>query len=979
MSAPYYFQTFKKRNLYVQNYVRAKLDSNGVPLAFDTDQKPIFSFFPAACGQLDYTSVNTFFPICQYNAPTTTYIATFSSLPPYYTFVPGTSVFITKGNTTSAAAILDARNLERAYVDSYDMNTRVFTFTETNSDVLSAIGTGENFVLRFNMGNAVSQRYRIDVVKRDTTTGSITATQDVIGTDIAPGSYFWFDISTIQVDRDLWGSSYTSTNALTSRAYTPSLTAGFSNYGIKAPNQSPFISTKWNVSNGYENLTQPAKRNKLYITAYNSSTKTYTLSSGYPFTAENSYDNLFFYPGLLTTVYHNNRQKQIIVGGIDTTNKTFYASTEVWGSSYTVPASATWRNYVLDETITVADPTSGDWHIFKNNPMQALSLSATYCETVNRCLCALSAQLTRDTGALSGYSKPFNLITDAKSYRLRYITPPSGGKPERWINGKKTIFAEYITNVATLTSTVINTTNTTLADSYNVSIAKNNNTHIVCTGQTKSPVITTYPMTYTVYDTNNTLVLNTQLSPLTTDYPGSGVGWSVGPVNNWNTLSSFSFVSVSAIGIEEFGVNLNGVWAPSHDILNGKPVYTGGSGTLCYENDVWVLKTFWDQILYNTPELNLAYPWQSSGWVVSGGVGPAPIVTEIKSTFGSKIYQTTNATYVLDASKGMVYTYAYDAGTSSFKYTFFYLHDFPYNSQTDPYIEFYDICAASAGRGDGTDYVAISLKYRDAFNPELWYYGVQVFISNPIRNYSSPFTNGTRIFSLDSANIPHLANQTETNRDTAMFICTNARATNNGKPSLAMLYVARANNTYFSGCTGIVDVIALNGYSNSAHLSCIYLNNSYFNSQNPTLTSYKLGVTITADQNNLFYTLSSTTGSTKNIVECCRITGNTQLLQYNITPTSWLSSAENNFGKYLNAHGTLNNNPYNDLSMGYVTDTDRLFVGSDNKISIYEKYFTNYLPLSSIAAEHTDCIAYYTDFTGHSGNRINFYTISAVC
>jgi len=1044
MSAPYYFQTFKKRDLYVQNYVRAKLDSNGVPLEFDTDQKPIFSFFPAACGRLDFTTVNSFLPIRQYNAPTTTYIApTAYPLSFIYSFHPGDPVVITNGNVMSAATITDVGFNIVADIDTYDKNTQVFTFTETTSGVLSAIGTGENFALRFTKHPQTI--YSIIVKKRDTTNGSITATEDFIGEDIGPESHSGFDISTFQVDQDLWGYSYTSTDPLTSRAFTSSLTAGFENYGIKAPNKSPFISSKWDVSDGYENLTQPAKRNKLYITAYNSSTKTYTLSSGYPFTVENSYDNLFFYPGLLTTVYHNNRQKQIIIGGIDITNKTFYASTEVWGSSYTVPASATWRNYVLDKTISVADPTGGDWHIFKNNPMQALSLSATYCETVNRCLCALSAQLTRDTGALSGYSKPFNLITDAKSYRLRYITPPSGGKPERWINGKKTIFAEYITNIATLTSTVINTTNTTLADGYNVSIAKNNNTYIVCTGQTKTQEITTYPMTYNVYDTNNQSILNTQLLPLTTNYLGTN-SWSVGPVSNWNELSSFTFASVSACGVSD----LNGILSLSDQILNNKPVYVKRytNAYLCFENDSWVFKNFGDEILYYAPEPNLTYPWQSNGWVISGGailtaagydtiegfygqsnipvlqngtngtidisnigevtvsnpgnnytdgiaiigggtriiisvssggVSPAPIVTAKTSTFGSKIYQTTNATYVLDAGQGMVYSYAYDVATSSFKYAFFYLPEFYYNNQPNPYVEFYDICAAASSHGDGTDYVAISLKYRDSIDPNLWYYGIQVFISDPYKTYNHPYTNGTRIFSLDSTQIPHLTSQAETNRDTAMFISTNGYASNNGKHNLAILYVARANNTYYNGCTGVIDVIGLNGYINSTHIGSIYLNNSYFNTKNPTLTSYRLGTAITANKNSLFYTLSSTTSNTENIVEYCTVRGDTLNNQYDLTPSFYLSSAENNFGKYLNAYDTLYNIPYRDLSLGYVTDTNRLYIGDNNNLNIYEKYFSSYLPLTAITVEHTDCIAYYTDFIGHSGNRINFYTISAVC
>jgi hypothetical protein len=74
---PYYFQVFSRRSVQVQNYVRAKLNASGVPQQFDLG-KPIFSFFPAASGQLDYISVNTFLPVYQYNVATKTYLVAIS-------------------------------------------------------------------------------------------------------------------------------------------------------------------------------------------------------------------------------------------------------------------------------------------------------------------------------------------------------------------------------------------------------------------------------------------------------------------------------------------------------------------------------------------------------------------------------------------------------------------------------------------------------------------------------------------------------------------------------------------------------------------------------------------------------------------------------------------------------------------------------------------------------------------------------------
>jgi len=962
---PYYFQVFNRRSVQVQNYVRAKLNANGVPQQFDLS-KPIFSFFPAASGQLDYISINTFLPIYQYNVATKTYLVAISSTPVVSPLAVGLSAFVTKGNNTSAAIITQQQSDALIDVDSYNPATRVFTFTNAFTAGLSAIGTGENVALRFY--DSITPYYVV-VQKRSTTNGNITATQDFLGFSFDPGSSNnfnkWFQITTFTVDRDLWGTSYTATNLLTSRAYTNTLTAGNTLLGIKAPAASPFVSSQWNIANGYTGLTRQAKRNKLYVTAYNNSTKTYTLSSVYPFTAGNSYDSTFFYNGLSTTVYHNNLQRQIVIGGINTTAKTFSSSQDAWGASYTVPTSAIRRNYVLDLTIPLIDQTSGDWHMFRNNLLQ-LEQYGAYVNTISKGLCALSAQLIRDTGALSGYSKPFNILAEAKTYRFRYRTPSSGGLPARWINSKKAAFTDYTVSVATLTSTIVSTANYTLTANYNASIARDYSyTHLTFAGQTKTPAITTYPLTYNSYDATNALANVTQLFPLTTNEP---FGYNeIGPINNYNALSSLSFVSVSAGGE---GTNYNGIYYPTSQIVNNKRVYKNYfSSVLFFDGSNWAIRqsiTFDTDTLYYAPEASLTYPWQSAAWVLSTGAAPVPVVTEIKSTFGQKIYQTRNATYVLDAGRGLIFIYRLQAGVISSN-TIINMHDYNYGNVPDSKIvEYYDICAAPISVTSPDDYIAVTLKYIDPFDDTLSYYGVRAFNST-----------GQQRFILDSTAVPHLSTQLSTNKDTAMVIGAEGFAQNNFRFNVGMLYIARANNTSYSGFTGVIDVINLNS---NTYLGCRYLGNSYLNSQYPALTNYKFGAAIAAHQNNLFYTISSVTDNTKNIVEYCSVIGNTSTSVYTLTPTSLLSSAESNFGKNLNAYSVSKTGDlYSALNAGIVIDTDRLLVGGDNNVNVHENYLSNFLLLSSIPIKNAVNLAYYTNFVSYSGNKINFYTLSAVC
>jgi hypothetical protein len=409
--------------------------------------------------------------------------------------------------------------------------------------------------------------------------------------------------------------------------------------------------------------------------------------------------------------------------------------------------------------------------------------------------------------------------------------------------------------------------------------------------------------------------------------------------------------------------------------VNNKLVYKNiFSSILFFDGANWAIRqsiVFDTDTLYYAPEAGLTYPWQSAAWVLSTGAAPAPVVTEIKSTYGQKICQTRNATYVLDAGRGLIFRYGQSYGVIyPNDMSIINMHDYNYGNAPDANIvQYYDICAAPLNITSSTDYVAVTLKYIDPFDDTLSYYGARVFDS----------ATKEQIFVLDSASVPHLSAQLSSNKDTAMIIGTEGFAANNARFNLAMLYVARANNTFYSGCTGVIDAISLNSRT---YLGCRYLGNSYFNSQYPALTNYKFGAAIAAHQNNLFYTISSVTDNTKNIVEYCAVGGNTTqpYPAFGFVPTSLLSSAESNFGKNLNAYSVSKTGDlYSALNAGIVIDTDRLLVGGDNNINVYENYLSNFLLLSSIPMKNAVNLAYHTNFVSYSGNKINFYTLSAVC
>jgi hypothetical protein len=88
----------------------------------------------------------------------------------------------TEGNGTVAG-------LKKAECFDYTASTSLFTFTSATSGILSNVIAGDKLIVAESTSNTVN--YIIDVASRDALTGSISATQDVIGFDSSYVTLFY--------------------------------------------------------------------------------------------------------------------------------------------------------------------------------------------------------------------------------------------------------------------------------------------------------------------------------------------------------------------------------------------------------------------------------------------------------------------------------------------------------------------------------------------------------------------------------------------------------------------------------------------------------------------------------------------------------------------------------------------------------------------------------------------------------------------
>lgn len=148
----------------------------------------------------------------------------------------------------------------------------------------------------------------------------------------------------------------------------------------------------------------------------------------------------------------------------------------------------------------------------------------------------------------------------------------------------------------------------------------------------------------------------------------------------------------------------------------------------------------------------------------------------------------------------------------------------------------------------------------------------------------------------------------------------------------------------------------------------------------PTVTpTYTLTPTFTPSPT---YTLTVTPMVTITMATPTPTRTQTVFEYFEIIHESTLSSApvHNNWGKYLNIFCSQQTDPY--VALGFnpiiTLQTDRLIVDEDDKMKIYDKFFSNFLLLSTISGGPSLGDTHFNNIVAVSGNTLLYYNISVI-
>lgn len=523
LSCVYMFQEPNGHIYAIQNYLRLKLINNNPDnLEIEKLDKPFYVFRSQKSNTSTSINYSGKIPILSYDKDTLTYALSYNAndrkLFPAIANLK--DVIISKNNTNKIKGSQQktvfnlTTNYQNIPIHSFNKNLSTLNFYPAGSALMNCLLSG-NFLTSNRkvtlsgvlydklsyLPNIASFSFLIDVSSRNSETGEIEfiplnnnlnnallkpllSAQDE---NTYPYDVGYILLNSITVSQDVWGDSYYTLASATYSNFTTTNLISTNKTGLKAPVQFPFIVSSyavnpygsfpppltgvpidWDMADGANNLKVLAKRHKIYITSYDCNTRTYTVSGGFPWIPSWGYDSIYFYPNLFTKVYKNNQVKDVQIQSVNYQQQTFKTFEEVWYRSYTVPASAQARNYILDKQIEYPDSAAGSYKIFKKDASNSNESLISSFDVIYPNLSSLSktqdlsarlltypfhnGKIIRDKGILSGYSIPYALYFKKQDFRYRYYAcvpvgrvPPGEPQPVncRWLYSNKTAFTEY--------------------------------------------------------------------------------------------------------------------------------------------------------------------------------------------------------------------------------------------------------------------------------------------------------------------------------------------------------------------------------------------------------------------------------------------------------------------------------------------------------------------------------------------------------
>lgn len=525
LSCKYLFQMPADRLYGIQNYLRLKINKNN-PKLYEAEKlnKPLYIFRPQASNETVETTYGGRIPIYSYDFDTLTYALSYNAnvkalLPAinnnrFVTINKGLTGNVNNrvqatpvGNVSAADAYVTAVNYSSIPIRSFNKTAQTFNFYQAQSSLMNSLLSGnfnterEVFLSGFiydaiNYTPGIIFPFLVKVLSRSGLDGEIGydpiegLTSPLLFNLLSADDTYnvgHVQFNSITVSQELWGKSYYVPASSAKFNYTTTSLVSTNIAGLKAPEEFPFIVSSyairpygqpsaltgtpitWDMSNGAATLTTLAKDKKIYLSSYDHTTQTYTVSAVFPWIWQYGYDSLFFYPLLKTKVYRNNRVKDVIIKSVQYQNGTFTTFDDVWGESYENPVSAIERNYILDKQKVVTDSAAGTMKIFRKDASNSnLILSScfdviypglstnsitlsSYCRTYP----FFNGNIIRDKGELSGYSIPYALYFKQQNFKYRYYYDNPDDPPARWLYSKKNAFTEYQFQTIPLTSVAL--------------------------------------------------------------------------------------------------------------------------------------------------------------------------------------------------------------------------------------------------------------------------------------------------------------------------------------------------------------------------------------------------------------------------------------------------------------------------------------------------------------------------------------------
>ena len=721
---------------------------------------------------------------------------------------------------------------------------------------------------------------------------------------------------------------------------TPAKTAT----AILLNNEFPFKTDYWDISLGIPLLSSQKSGKRMRISQYNHLTKFYTLTSLPPFTEENNYNSSFFYPGLYTRVYNRDIFKYITVSKI--TSAGFFATTDEWG--ITNNNALTTNFYVLDQNDEVPDSSAGTYKLF---PLVSTEqFTSNDLNIINNMVLTNGFTRPQRDGNpfLSGFTLPFATFIVGRKFKNRYFlqTPLSAlsgariNQPTlsgRWIYDKDFAFTEFTVDTIPLSTSVV------LLTAFNQNNVKNafiNNKNILLTSTSLVNGVSTNNLVFNNFKSSKfERINNTQnilpLSSLNTGYLAnvplfefSSLGFCR-DYNSFNVGNNFAEdISLSDDFVYATNSNLNSIFV--YHLSSNKNIESVG-------------------YVPSNDEVTQAVPWSI--------ITPSTVVnvtSGIKSgKFTSNLFNLSSVNLSVKSISGFGDTIYTD---SRFK------------------------------KIQGIDFIssAYTLTYNEAqplsglFTPGKLYNAVDIYTLQP---RVTAFPRYSKVATIADNFYQHLSGQSY-HQNYISKVLINTDSSNDFKSSLVVL-VARPNNTFFSGSTGIVEIYGKSFSTPLRLLEVLTSKNSFLSSFN--LSNSRYGANLAGELNSFFVTNSSSNGSFIDVYDYNYFTqtlSSTAGITYNFNLSSTYRGylrdviSNNNFGKNIYYDEQIGYDPYFETQTLF---TNRLFVNSISGIQIFEKAANQYIPsilLNSSFSNEDNFNAYLNNFVTVRQNKAYLYHLS---